>query len=523
MYKVLITTSGVGSRLGGMTDYTNKSLVRVGKKPALAYIIEQYNRDIPLVITVGNFSKHVIDFCELAYPDRNIEFVPVDKYEGEGSSLAYSLLAAKDKIQCPFIFHAGDTIVQGNIPSPEEYNWVAGYNSEKDSTNYATFVTQGDNITEFLSKGSIDYDYIHVGLVGIKDYISFWNFLEKGYENDSLNSSLNDITSLKLMLENDIELKVINISQWFDIGNLDALSHTRTKISDKFDNLDKVDESILLFDNKFAIKFFANKKNIEGRIKRAKILGDIVPEILDVRDNFYKYTYTKGELLSECINPEIFKELLLWMKEKLLVLIPNVDKGVFKEQCTSFYKTKTLKRIEEFYDKYKFEDKEQIINGKKIPTLASLLNKIDFDTLCDGFASRFHGDFHFENIIYDKGTFSAIDWRQDFAGIHEYGDAYYDLAKLYHGIIVNHAMVRKNNFTIKIGSENIVVDILRPHILVQCEKIFLEFLTKEGYDVHKVKLLTALIYLNIAPLHHNPYDKFLYYLGKSLLYEVLEE
>ena len=39
-YKVLLTTSGLGSRLGNLTKFTNKSLVRVGDKPAISYIIE---------------------------------------------------------------------------------------------------------------------------------------------------------------------------------------------------------------------------------------------------------------------------------------------------------------------------------------------------------------------------------------------------------------------------------------------------------------------------------------------------
>ena len=32
-YKVLITASGLGSRLGNLTKFTNKGLVRIGKKP----------------------------------------------------------------------------------------------------------------------------------------------------------------------------------------------------------------------------------------------------------------------------------------------------------------------------------------------------------------------------------------------------------------------------------------------------------------------------------------------------------
>ena len=110
-YKVLITTSGIGSRLGNLTKYTNKSLVRVGKKPTLSYIIESYPEDIEIVITLGYFGDYVKQFVELAYPKRKITFVEVDKYCGDGSSLAYSLLKAKEHLQCRFIFHSSDTIL----------------------------------------------------------------------------------------------------------------------------------------------------------------------------------------------------------------------------------------------------------------------------------------------------------------------------------------------------------------------------------------------------------------------------
>ena len=84
VYKVLITTSGTGSRLGEITQYTNKSLVKVGKKPAISYIIEQYPKNTEFIITVGYFGNQVRDFLKLVYPDRIFRFVDVDKYEGPG-------------------------------------------------------------------------------------------------------------------------------------------------------------------------------------------------------------------------------------------------------------------------------------------------------------------------------------------------------------------------------------------------------------------------------------------------------
>ena len=78
-YKVLITTSGLGSRLGNLTDYTNKSLVRVADKPAISYIIEAYPNGTEFIITLGHYGEHVRQFLNLAYPDVKFEFVNIDK------------------------------------------------------------------------------------------------------------------------------------------------------------------------------------------------------------------------------------------------------------------------------------------------------------------------------------------------------------------------------------------------------------------------------------------------------------
>ena len=110
-YKVLITASGLGSRLGNLTKFTNKGLVRIGKKPALSYIIESYPDDVEFVVTLGHYGDQVEQFLNLAYPDKKITYVPVENYDGEGSSLLYSMSLCKDELQCPFIFHACDTVV----------------------------------------------------------------------------------------------------------------------------------------------------------------------------------------------------------------------------------------------------------------------------------------------------------------------------------------------------------------------------------------------------------------------------
>ena len=76
-YKVLLTTSGLGSRLGNLTKFTNKSLVRIGDKPAISHIIESYPPDVEFVVTLGHYGSHVKQYLTIAHPERAIKFVEV--------------------------------------------------------------------------------------------------------------------------------------------------------------------------------------------------------------------------------------------------------------------------------------------------------------------------------------------------------------------------------------------------------------------------------------------------------------
>ena len=144
--------------------------------------------------------------------------------------------------------------------------------------------------------------------------------------------------------------------------------------------------------------------------------------------------------------------------------------------------------------------------------------------MAEGIAVRFHGDFHFENILWNKNLqkFVFLDWRQDFAGSIHYGDIYYDLAKLMHGLIVSHKLINENQYKVSWESKNINFELKRFQKDVDFEQFFIEWSIKNNFDVKKIRILTALIYLNIAPLHHLPYNYLLFALGKLMLKRELE-
>ena len=135
----------------------------------------------------------------------------------------------------------------------------------------------------------------------------------------------------------------------------------------------------------------------------------------------------------------------------------------------------------------------------------------------------FHGDLQPENILVKKNKFILLDWREDFSGINNYGDIYYDLAKINHGLIIDHSIIKQSKFDIKIDKKNIKFSFKQSKENKDCQKLFFKFLKDNNYSLIKVKILTSLIFLNIAGLHHYPYSIFLYYLGKSSLYKSLKE
>ena len=195
---------------------------------------------------------------------------------------------------------------------------------------------------------------------------------------------------------------------------------------------------------------------------------------------------------------------------------------VFTELCKKFYFDKTNARLEKFFQETGTNDQEDIINGERVPKVKDMMNMINWNQIYDGVPVLFHGDLQPENIIVcDKG-FQLIDWRHDFAGIIEYGDLYYDLAKLYHALIVTHEVIRTNQFDVKINKTNINYDFMLKSNLLNYKDALDEFIENEGYELKKVRLMASLIFLNIAPLHHDPYNKFLYYFGKHSLFKELK-
>lgn len=528
---VLIPTSGLGSRLGELTDYTNKALVRVGNKAILSHIIEQYPADTQFLVMLGHRGELVREYVSLAHPDLRVTYLDLEMQKGN-IGLIGAIRAQIDLIGGPFIFHASDTItvLPPQFLSDTVANIVLGYPITGDASQYRTVrPTNGGAVSRILEKGEMNAkgDLIHIGVVRFENFELFKMLIGDGPENEGdLDCFDCDTHVVNAMLSRDTFL-LEEVEEWWDTGNVSSLQRAREHYADPtFVLLEKTDQAVYIVGDR-VIKFFSDPKMVESRVKRAALIGPAVPEILGSTKHFFAYRKAEGTLARDTMYPARFLRFLDWCEQNIWDERPVENAHSYARNAHTFYWDKTLSRLTAFYQKSGLIDREDRINGEGIPKLSEMLEHFNWGTIVKGFPCvGFHGDLHFSNILEcTDGSFKLLDWREGFGDTTDYGDVYYDLGKILHGLIVSHDLVEEGRFKIEIEStpESRVVtfDIVRHHRHVECEDAFKKWLVLHDYSVETVHLMCALIYLNIAALHHYPYDRFLYFLGKRMIFDLL--
>jgi choline kinase len=524
-YKVCILAAGVGSRMGELSKHINRAVLPVNSKAAISYIVEKFPKNMEIVIALGHKKETVRDYLSIVYPDRKFTFVEVDKYLGPGAGPGYSLLQCKNYLQCPFIFFSSDTLVIEDIPSPDE-NWF-GISPVKETEPYCTVKIKNNVIYQLDVKIKTDNKFAFIGLAGVKDYETFFDALER--DKELIQGEIQVTNGFKKL----IEKKLVPVGfTWFDTGTLKNYLETNKSFSGenkKFD-FSKCNE-FLYFVNGNVIKFFADENITKKRVERALHLKGICPPIENYKGNFYSYKKVDGQTLYNSLNAEVFKNLLHWSRDSLWTKksLTEQELAEFYNVCRDFYYNKTMKRLGEFYEKTGIIDSENNINGVLVPSLKNLLEKVDFDYICKGIPVRFHGDFTVGNILVTRDAqtnlykFTLLDWRHDFGGLIEMGDIYYDLAKLYKGIILSDELITEGMFSFDMSGTSVYYDYFSKNQLVEAKDEYELFLVQNGFDLQKVKIIAAIALLNMSPLHNEPFNLLVYFLGKGILHKTLNE
>lgn len=514
--KLFISTAGIGSRVSGLGLVPNKSMLPINYEAIITKILDKFDNNIQVIVAIGHQGELVKNFIKLAHPEKKITFVKVDKYTGHGSGAGYTLKYCKKYLQCPFIYTACDTITIER-PKFEKFNWV-GISKTRITERFLIFDKKSKysgfnffNKKRYfeISKTKKVFDAF-IGLANIYDYKLFW----KGFEaNSQLADNELQFSNGLYYLSNKIKLKKF---QWLDTGTNESYIDTLNYFKDRTQR--KTGEIVYIIKNR-VIKYFSDKKKCIKLKKRSQDLKLSGPKIINSPDNFLVYEYVKGKHLTE-VNERLFIKFLenlkqnFWLKKK-------INKKIFKSRCKKFYKEKTFKRVELALNQNPNIDKVYKINGKKIPSIYKLLNKVKWDSISNGIPVNFHGDLQPENVIVTKDNrFKLIDWRTDFSDL-SLGDIYYEFSKLNHMLTINTRKVLEGKINVNYKNNNeVVYSFHKRKRLLNFQKILYRFIDKNNYDLKKVKFLTALIYLNISKFYNNPYSELLFFHGKYQLYKL---
>lgn len=503
---VVIPTAGLGSRVGDLSKNLNKSLLPYKGMPVIAHIIERFPKNTRFIVPIGYKADQVKDFLNIAYSNRHIEFVEIDDYTSSKSGPGYTISKCLSYIKEPFWYIPCDTYFTENIADKlydEDTIFVKQVPPDLSSL-YTMCEIANDRISNISFKEYQNSNWLaFTGVMYVDDWVGF-------------SERLTTQKSPEIIWTIQKNSKVVKLNSWIDFGNINTY-RAAVSASQKYD-WTKTDELTFICNDK-VIKWWTDsnipKKKYDKTLKNYKV----VPPNCTYQGQWLAYDLFEGSTLYENHSTETLNNLLNWL-DKEVWLKSTADLTIASHE---FYKQKTLKRIDLFLKKYPNIEDAASINSVKVKHWKYYLENINWSLLENTNLPGFiHGDLQFDNVIVnDSGEFKIIDWRHEFANLVDTGDIYYDLAKLIGGFIIDYSKIKQNEFTYTNDNGNVELNI--PHIENHKEyvNIVRKFIEGKGWDYSKVQFLIPIIFWNMAPLHTQPFDKFLWYLGILLFDEII--
>ncbi len=509
---VFIPAAGTGSRMGERGKIINKALLPVGGKAVISEIIEMFPPDSEFVIALGYKRNQIKQYLNISHPNKNIKYIEVDRFEGEGTGPGYTLNFCKALLSRPFYFISCDTIIKDFVFPSETHSWMGCVPVGANPQAYSHVLTNSDGaVVEIVDKeipplGAQTFS----GFAFIKDPEVFF----KGLASNSNVKSFEVKSGFRELAINESVLS--KTVRWTDVGT-EELYQDILNSESPYD-FSKINEFIY-FEGQRVIKFFSDEKITSARVKKAGMATKAFP-LIDIQSGqFYSYKMIPGVTLYKDLNPKNYNAVLEFLVQDFWKA-KEITAFQFEKDCEKFYRNKTLERVNLFLQKKPSFDSVSSVNGVNIKEIESYLKKIDWSAVYrNSKAYYFHGDLQPDNIIIcadGDSKIKLIDWRQDFAGQVEYGDIQYDFAKMLGGLLLDYTAIKQNKFSVRIENNLAVIDVPS----VESKETYIEMLksTAAGFGLNwqGIETMVALIFLNMSPLHTPPFDEMLFLYAKKI-------
>ena len=390
-------------------------------------------------------------------------------------------------------------------------DWIGVHNTNKPKMFSTAKIDCDGKITDFKNKDEDGYKHAFIGLAGINNYKQFWEKLE---QNKHLDDGWEVICTFY-----DHDSLYAEHCDWLDTGTEENyLIAKRSLAQGKLHhNMEKNIDDITYFNNGIYVKLFKDTNKARMRIKRGREFEskNLIPKFTYTGNYVYAYKEVEGHNLYENFTIAKFEGFLKWYYSNFAYSTKTVRDvpADYDKYCRAFYQDKTYKRVKQFLDNKPEEYYlKHDINGVACKSISEILLLINWNRLCEGVPCMFHGDMNLGNVIYDGNAFYAIDWREDFGSRMYVGDLYYDLAKIYASICMSWDKLKDDsNINISVDKRNVRFSVQQLGLLVDAKHKFIEWCTRERFDITKIKILANITYLNMAPLHTEKLGNLLFF------------
>ena len=405
----------------------------------------------------------------------------------------------------------GDTFINEKFPIEENVLLVSG--KIKSSKQWCLVSNdENSNLKDIFNKQkdlSLEDKKALVGYYKFSDTKILKEIVSRNIKNNS--ESFEEV----LKIYNKVHpLLIKQTYNWYDFGHIRGVAEARKDLFNArdFNSLkgDLVRGTITKISNK-------KQKLLDEANWMKNLPNDLlafVPRVFDVREN-EENAEIEMELYGYSSLSEIFvygsNNLEFWMSiiDALFQMYKRFEEyniEMDKENLIEIYEKKTKQRIDEIrksavsslinLEEIKINDifyKNLNLIADDLYEKIKLLFSYDRQTIV-------HGDFCFSNILFDPMYY--IDPRGRFKEQSIYGDPRYDIAKLRHSVVGLYDFIIAGQYKLKQTDKNSFDFLIScPGFEEKLSEYFDKKVIENGFNLNEIKLIEALLFLTMIPLH----------------------
>lgn len=493
-------------------------MIPIRGKPALSWVIESCN-SAERIVVLEKSNTTTIKYVRTHYKDIKIALIDSSKVSDFSilSSLQFGLSEIKGTDK-PVRVVLGDTLCNQN-DIPDNMDVVLASDDFSDSSRWC-LVTHTDDgyVHKFFDKMHVDTTD-KSALIGVYQFTNFKylvscviNAIDKGKRN---------LSDVLIQYNKKHIIRVLLQNKWFDLGHKAGIINAQNDLfnSRSFNSLSA--DPVLGIMTKSSPK----KQKLYDEWMWCKNLPEQL-SVLCPRPIAYNEDSDRAHMTMELYGYPALSELFIlgnlsleeWklILERLFLVHREIEKytgSLDKSNFIDLYKNKTWKRFDELLAQNDFWKKlwnmdELIINGhpyKNIRLMIDTINtKID-KMVRNTRVTVMHGDYCFSNILFDTNSFICrlIDPRGRLADQTIYGDPRYDIAKLRHSVVGLYDFTVHGMFDLTQHGNTFKLESSAPDFYSELCEYFDKLVEKYGHNLDEIKLIEALLFASMIPLHND--------------------